>query len=96
VPDAERPTVDNNEVAKVVAPDVAETDLLSEPSPAPDHHVWSPGSFTEWVNSEDESGLFEIPSGRCGGSCPCAPRSTSASTACVVSDTTRGLPVLVE
>ena len=65
--DARGQQVGGDEVAYVVEPDVAETDLLAEPGPAPGDHVGSPGSFAQRVNSEDEFGLFEIPSGRCGG-----------------------------
>jgi hypothetical protein len=94
--DASGKELGGNEVAKVVEPDVAETDLLAEPSPTPCDCVGSPRSFAQWVNREDEFGLFEIASAVAAVRAACALRSASASTACVVSDTTRGLPALVD
>ena len=51
------------EVAQIVKPDVAKTDLLAEPGPAPGDHVGSPRLLTERVGGKDQFRFIEIPSG---------------------------------
>jgi hypothetical protein len=50
-------------VAQIVKPDVAKTDLLAEPGPAPGDHVGSPRLLTERVGGKDQFRFIEIPSG---------------------------------
>ena len=88
--DARGEELRGNEVAKIVEPDVAETDLLAEPGPAPVTMSGRQGRSPNWSIAKTRSDSSRSLPAAEAVRAACAFRSTSASTACVVSDTSRG------